>query len=132
MPEEISFNLVCDPWIPVIGAGAVPRLLSLQGTFASAHEIRDLAVKPHEKIALLRLLICICQAALDGPENFDDWETCREDVQARAEDYLEQWQGSFELFGDGPRFLQVPGLKPGKEDGEGESGHETRPGACLR
>ena len=121
MTMNTTMNLTLDPWIPVIGVEAVPRLLSLQETFASAHEIRDLAVKPHEKIALLRLLICISQAALDGPENIGDWETCCEDIQGRAKDYLEKWRGSFELFGDGPRFLQLPGLKPGKEDDEGNA-----------
>jgi CRISPR system Cascade subunit CasA len=76
-------------------------------------------VKPHEKIALLRLLICITQAALDGPEDFDAWETCRDDIQLAVKVYLEKWQASFELFGDGQRFLQVPGLKAVKEDGQG-------------
>jgi CRISPR system Cascade subunit CasA len=112
-------NLTIDPWIPVIGADGQQRSVSLHDIFATAHEIRDLSVKPHEKIALLRLLICITQAALDGPENFDAWETCRDTIQPTVNGYLEKWQASFELFGDGPRFLQVPGLKAAKEDGEG-------------
>lgn len=112
-------NLTTDPWLPVIAADGAQRLLCLQELFATAHEIRDLAVKPHEKIALLRLLICIAQAALDGPEDIDAWETCRDDIPPKAKAYLEKWQPAFELFGEGQRFLQVPGLKPGKEDGEG-------------
>jgi CRISPR system Cascade subunit CasA len=111
--------LTLDPWIPVIGADGQRRRLSLQALFASAHELRDLPVQPHEKIALLRLLICITQAALDGPENCEAWETCRDAIQPAARTYLEMWAPSFELFGDGPRFLQVPGLKAAKEDGEG-------------
>ena len=94
-------------------------LLSLHEVFASAHEIRDLAAKPHEKIALLRLLICITQAALDGPEDQMRGKTAATPFRPKAKAYLEKWQAAFELFGDGPRFLQVPGLKPGKEDGEG-------------
>ena len=112
-------NLHLDPWLPVITADGARRSLSLRDVFASAHEIRDLSAKPHEKIALLRLLICIAQAALDGPENFDAWETCRDSIPAKAAAYFAKWQAAFELFGDGARFLQVPGLKPGKEDGEG-------------
>ena len=114
-------NLTTDAWIPVIGADGVRRLLSLREVFASACDIRELAVQPHEKIALLRLLICINQAALDGPEDRDAWEACRESIPERAEAYLDKWRAAFELFGDGPRFLQVPGLKAGKEDREGNS-----------
>lgn len=112
-------NLTTDPWLPVIGGDGSQRWLSLHDVFASADAIRDLSVKPHEKIALLRLLICITQAALDGPEDPDAWETCRDSVPAKAKTYLTKCQAAFDLFGDGPRFLQVPGLKPGKEDGPG-------------
>ena len=112
-------NLTHDPWIPVIAADGRQRLVSLQEAFASAHEIRDLSVKPHEKIALLRLLICITQAALDGPKDFDAWETCRDGIQPAVKSYLEKWRAAFELFGDGPRFSQMSGLKAAKEEVEG-------------
>ena len=112
-------NLTHDPWLPVIGADGRKHLISLDSLFASAHEIRDLSMKPHEKIAVLRLLICITQAALDGPKDFDAWESCRAAIQPAAKCYLEKWQSSFELFGDALRFLQVPGLKAAKVDGEG-------------
>lgn len=109
-------NLITDPWIPAITQDGKQRDCSLLDLFASTHELRDLAVKPHEKIALLRLLICITQAALDGPANLDAWESCRADIQPKAKAYLEKWKHAFELFGDGPRFLQVPGLKTDKSD----------------
>ena len=111
-------NLTHDPWMPMICQDGSHRLVSLHEAFASAHEIRDLSAKPYEKIALLRLLICITQAALDGPKDFDAWKTCRSAIPPGARKYLEKWQAAFELFGDGPRFLQVPGLKPVNEDKE--------------
>ena len=111
-------NLTIDPWIPVIGADGRRRLLSLLDLFAYAHELRDLSAQPHEKIALLRLLICITQAALDGPENPEDWETCRSTIQPSTKTYLEKWATSFNLFGNGARFLQVPGLRASKEDAD--------------
>jgi CRISPR system Cascade subunit CasA len=114
-------NLTTDPWVPVLDRQGTRQLLSLQDLFAQAHELRDLAVKPHEKIALLRLLICITQAALNGPEDRYDWKECRDDIQPKVKDYLEKWKGSFELFGGGDRFLQVPGLKAAKEDDEGNA-----------
>ena len=102
-------NLTFDPWIPVIGDDGRQRSVSLHDLFASAHELRDLSVKPHEKIALLRLLTCITQAALDGPKDYDAWETCRGSIQSAAKCYLDKWSASFELFGDGLRFLQALG-----------------------
>ncbi len=112
-------NLTIDPWVPVLYLRGTRQLLSLQDLFAQAHELRDLAVKPHEKIALLRLLICITQAALDGPADSYDWKECREAIQPKVKAYLEQWKAGFELFGEGPRFLQVPGLKAVKEEDDG-------------
>ena len=111
-------NLTIDPWIPALRANGHRGLLSLQDLFAQAHELRDLAVKPHERIALMRLLICITQAALDGPADEDAWEQCQPLIQPRVRAYLDKWRGSFELFGDGPRFLQAVGLSAEKKSGE--------------
>lgn len=112
-------NLTTDAWIPALRADGTRHLFSLQGLFAEAHQLRDLAVKPHERIALMRLLLCITQAALDGPADQDEWEECRADIQPRVHAYLDRWRASFELFGDGPRFLQLPNLTAAKNDDEG-------------
>lgn len=112
-------NLTTDPWIPALRQDGKLVLFSLNDLFAQAHEIRDLAAKPHERISLMRLLICITQAALNGPEDDVDWETCRDRIQPAVREYLAKWHCAFELFGNGARFLQVPGLSPGKETDEG-------------
>lgn len=114
-------NLTLDPWIPALRADGRRDLFSLQDLFAQAHQLRDLAVKPHERIALMRLLLCITQAALDGPADEDAWQECQTLIQPRVRNYLDKWRGSFELFGNGPRFLQLPGLKPGKETDTGNA-----------
>jgi CRISPR system Cascade subunit CasA len=114
-------NLTIDPWIPAIRADGRRDLFSLQDLFAQAHELRDLAVKPHERIALMRLLLCIAQAALDGPEDENAWEQCHSLIQPRVRVYLDKWRGSFDLLGGGPRFLQLPNLKPGKETDTGNA-----------
>lgn len=111
-------NLITDSWIPVMRLDGATPLVGLDGLFAEAGEIRDLAVKPHERIAVMRLLICITQAALDGPKDQDAWEDCRVDIPRRAREYLTKWKAAFELFGDGARFLQVPNLKSAKKDAE--------------
>lgn len=117
----MTMNLTNDSWIPALRADGRRDLFSLQDLFAQAHELRDLAVKPHERVALMRLLLCVTQAALDGPADEDEWETCLPLIQPRVRDYLTKWKSAFELFGDGQRFLQVPNLKPGKETDEGNA-----------
>ncbi len=103
-------NLTTDPWIPALRSDGSRELFSLRDLFTHAHSLHDLAVKPHERIALMRLLLCITQAALDGPADEAEWEICEQFIQPRVLDYLNKWRPSFELFGTGPRFLQV---KPG-------------------
>ena len=114
----MTMNLILNPWIPALRADGRRDLFSLHDLFAQAHELRDLAVKPHERIALMRLLVCISQAALDGPVDEAEWETCEPHIQPRVGDYLTKWKSAFELFGDGPRFLQLANLRPGKESDE--------------
>ncbi len=111
-------NLTTNPWIPAIRADGSRGLFSLQELFEQAHLLRDLATKPHERIALMRLLICITQAALNGPLDEEDWEECESNIQSKVLAYLQKWAGSFELFGDGVRFLQASGLKAEKKSGK--------------
>jgi CRISPR system Cascade subunit CasA len=113
-------NLAIEPWIPVVQVDGRPATVSLREMFESGHQIQDLAVRPHERIALMRLLICIAQSALDGPEDYDDWKVCRERIAPAALDYLDRWQHAFELFGNGQRFLQVSKLKKPKNKSSGE------------
>jgi CRISPR system Cascade subunit CasA len=115
-------NLTTDPWIPIVWANGQPGTVSLCEAFARGEDIRDLTVRPHERIAVMRLLICIAQAALDGPTDRDDWRTCRAKIAPAAHGYLKRWQKTFELFGDGQRFLQVEGLKkPTNKNDDDES-----------
>jgi CRISPR system Cascade subunit CasA len=104
-------NLTTDAWIPIVWNNGKPGTVSLREAFERGEEIRDLAVRPHERISLMRLLICIAQAALDGPNDQDDWKTCLPRIVPAALDYLNRWRHAFELFGNGQRFLQVANLK---------------------
>lgn len=56
-------NGVSDPWIPVVGNDGAACTVSLLGAFEHGHEIRDLAVRPHERVALMRLLLAVAQAS---------------------------------------------------------------------
>jgi CRISPR system Cascade subunit CasA len=110
-----TMNLALDPWIPATHADGHSKKVSLCDVFASGETLRDLAVRPHERIALMRLLICIAQAALDGPENEAKKESAARALPQAASDYLKKWSAHFSLFDEKFPFLQMPGLsKPPK------------------
>ena len=103
-------NLAADGWIPVIGTDGQTRLASLADVFRDGETIADLAANPCQRIALMRLLICIAQAALDGPADEAEWRECRQRMAPAALAYLDQWQDRFNLFGE-HAFLQVDGVE---------------------
>ncbi len=110
-------NLTSHPWIPVIRADQSPDRVSLNALFAQAEDITDLNLDPPSRIAVMRFLICICQAALDGPEDEAHWARCKAKIPGEALAYLKENANAFYLDeGDHP-FLQIPGItfEKGKE-----------------
>ncbi len=102
-------NLVSDPWIPVVMQDGAHREVSLDDVFRDGESIADFAANPCQRIALTRLLICIAQAALDGPVDEADWLACRPRLADAALAYLAKWKHRFNLFGE-HAFLQVDGV----------------------
>lgn len=101
-----AFNLIDDPWIPVRWLDGRQIQVSLRDAFVHAKEIADLACTPHERVALIRLLVCATQAALGAPASHH-WLGWGKDIKTTIPDYISQWRTHFDLFGTGPRFLQV-------------------------
>lgn len=121
--KTACFNLVDEPWLPVTLAddfpsradrGSMPRV-SLREAFEQGDKIMDLRCYAHERIALMRLLICIAQRALNGPEDEAEWKSIRGRMASASVKYLKANKSCFNLFGEGPRFLQAHGrVKPGE------------------
>jgi len=104
MAIENRFNLVDEPWIPVVGAG----LASLKDIFTKPH-YKALGGNPVQKIALTKLLLAICQTAAT-PEDDDDWAKVGSDGMAeKAAKYLEEKKDCFWLYGEKP-FLQMSSI----------------------
>lgn len=107
-----NFNLIDSPWIPVRwrhdSCGDTPALVSLHTAFSSGKEIADLDCAPHERIALIRLLVCITHASLGAPEDEDEWDDFGQNFAQEITSYLQKPEiyPHFNLLGDGPRFLQ--------------------------
>lgn len=125
-------NLVTEAWIPVVRQNGKPDTASLMQIFTEGKQFSDLAVRPHERIALMRLLVCIAQAALDGPEDIEAWDNAPNTMPQAAENYLAEWEPSFNLFDLDKPFLQIAKIaklpKVGKTDEGGEANDLTSAG----
>jgi len=105
---ENRFNLVDEPWIPVVDVG----LVSLNAVF-SQPEYRALGGNPVQKIALTKLLLAIAQAAAT-PQDDQQWQQWGiVGMNQRVLAYLEKWHDRFFLYGDRP-FLQLPAIANAK------------------
>jgi CRISPR system Cascade subunit CasA len=135
-------NLTTEPWIPATDFEGQARPVSLREVFAEGDRLQDLAARPHERVALMRLLICVAQAALEGPAEDDELESRRNELPPAAARYFDEWHGCFDLFHPERPFLQFPGLskppKAGKKSRkaaaaaeEADGGDEDTPASKL-
>ncbi|MCK9375746.1 MAG: type I-E CRISPR-associated protein Cse1/CasA [Syntrophobacterales bacterium] len=122
-------NVAFDPWIPVVTASGHPTLASLYTVLAGGEQFADLAVRPHERVSLMRLLLCVAHAALNGPRDYDDWCDVPKNLPGAVQKYLTDWKDSFELFHPEKPWLQVAELK-GVEKGAEDLG-KTSPVTLL-
>src|SRR4030042_4539697 len=104
-------NVACDPWIPVVTGTGERKLASLNDVFAKGENFADLAVRPHERVSLMRLFLCVAHAALDGPKNYAEWCDVPMRLPEAALKYLKHWKDSFELFHKERPWLQIRDLK---------------------
>lgn len=104
MPEN-RFNLIDEPWIPIVDVGRV----SLRQLF-SQPQYRALGGNPVQKIALTKLLLAIAQSA-GTPADDREWaELQASGLAEKCLEYLDRWHERFYLYGDKP-FLQMPAIK---------------------
>lgn len=108
-------NVAFDPWIPVVSSSGKPAMVSLSDVLVEGDKYSDLAVRPHERVALMRLFLCIAHAALDGPRNYNEWCEVPVNLPEKAHMYLLEWnkdeKQAFELFHQKKPWLQVANLK---------------------
>lgn len=125
-------NLVTEAWIPVVRPNGKPDTANLMQVFTEGRQFSDLAVRPHERIALMRLLVCIAQASLNGPEDIEALDDASNALPQAAKKYFEKWEPSFNLFDSDKPFLQISKIaklpKAGKTDEGGEANDLTSAG----
>jgi CRISPR system Cascade subunit CasA len=103
-------NVAFDPWIPVVNTAGKRELASLCNVLAEGEKFADLAVRPHERISLMRLFLCVAHAALNGPKDYDEWCEAPKCLSEAVQKYLTAWKDSFDLFHKEKPWLQVAGL----------------------
>lgn len=101
---ENQFNLVDEPWIPIADVGRV----SLRQVFSNP-DYRGLGGNPVQKVALMKLLLAIAQAAATPTDEASWRELGCEGLARRCLDYLDRWHDRFYLNGERP-FLQIPSI----------------------
>ncbi len=113
-------NVAFDPWIPIVTISGDPKKISLHDALTDGEKFADLAVRPHERVSLMRLFLCVAHAALNGPKNYDEWCEVPKRLPEAARKYLEHWKDSFELFHKEKPWLQVAKLNlvPSEKDEE--------------
>lgn len=122
-----SFDLVTQPWVPVLRAGR-PERVSLQQAFAEAHELDGLGLDdPHQAVAVLRqVLLPVLLHACGAPRSTEEWGDRWDAATLPLGDvttYLDTYRHRFDLFDATAPFGQVAGLHTAK--------NETKPISLL-
>jgi len=124
----MNFNLIRDPWIPVYFKSG-KRGFARPAEFAPKAADPIVALDCREKdwpAAVMFFMINLVQTAcrLGSISESIDWEPTVEELDAAFGKYAE----AFNLFGDGPRFMQCPAdvfVKPEKVE-------KTKPGKAKK
>lgn len=98
------YNLIDEAWIPVASMGRTSL-----GQIFSEPSYRAISGNPVQKIALTKLLLAVCQAAVTPDDDAQWQELGPEGLASRCRDYLERWHHRFYLYGEQP-FLQMPAI----------------------
>jgi len=128
-------NVAFDPWIPVVTLTGDRVIISLCEVFNDGEQYADLSVRPHERVALMRLFLCVAHASLKGPKNYPEWCDVPKRQPKAAKEYLTEWKESFELFHKEKPWLQVAGLNlipsGNNDDADDEKGWSTLNKLCF-
>jgi CRISPR system Cascade subunit CasA len=127
----VSFNLIDEPFLPVIRPDGRTKELGLRETLQQAHELRELRDdSPLVTAALHRLLLAILHRVF-GPENENAWAQLRDHGRWDAEAldaYLDRWRDRFDLFDARRPFYQTARFRTDPPGGISRLAHELASG----
>ncbi|MFC0436470.1 type I-E CRISPR-associated protein Cse1/CasA [Kutzneria buriramensis] len=109
----MKFDLVTEPWIPVIDLDGIRREVSLAYAILGAHRLRRISAEaPPMTAALYRLVLAVMHRAYapaDNPAWSELWDKPRLEF-APLRRYLEPLRDRFDLLHPTRPFLQCPAL----------------------
>lgn len=118
-----SFNLVRQPWIPVVRMDGRVQDLSILGVLEQAGDLRQITGDvPTQVFAIQRILLAILHRAWEGPPNIQDWTYRREhwdDSLQEVRGYLNAFADRFDLRHPQTPFFQVAALHTAKDEHSG-------------
>ena len=111
---EPFFNLVDEPWVPVLDADGHDLELSLREVFHQAPDLISLTGElPTQSFAILRVLLAILHRAVAGPFDVDQWCDIRDDwcnTLSQIDTYLDDFHDRFWIQHPTQPFMQVADL----------------------
>ncbi|MGC0141576.1 type I-E CRISPR-associated protein Cse1/CasA [Pseudactinotalea sp. Z1732] len=125
--SESGFNLLDEPWVPVLDRAGIVRELSLTETIGQARSVRTIGGDVStQSFVLLRLCLAVLHRALAKftPTSADDVPRAVEALVANWDNrvlpevqaYLDRHRERFDLFHPTEPFFQTPGLRTAKGD----------------
>jgi CRISPR system Cascade subunit CasA len=116
-----DYNLLDEPWIPVLLKDGSTEAVGIRGAFERSSEIADLACElPTQSAAVLRLLLAVCYRVIPVPDR-GAWVHVAQGALPVGDlvEYCERWRNRFFLFGGTHPFLQAPTLRTAKDEVSG-------------
>ena len=102
-----NFNLLVEPWIPVLGNDGTTSRLGILEVLNQAHSIKQIAASnPMDRIALHRFLLSVLYWCQGSPE---DHLSCNPDEPFDSKYFrkIVDRRQFFDLLGDSERFYQI-------------------------
>ncbi len=108
---SFSFNLITEPWIPVLDQQGHCREVGLRQVLATAHEVQSVAAPTGlETASILRLLLAVLHRTHDTSSRQawgKIWQRGRFN-EVELDRYWSQWEHRFDLFDAEHPFYQQP------------------------
>jgi CRISPR system Cascade subunit CasA len=105
--STMSFNLIHQPWLPVVNPDFQVQEISLLELFATWAERREIqAENPPTTLALYRFLLALLHHVYQGPQHEEHWEEIQADEGRAVIAYLKDKSHLFDLLDRDRPFLQ--------------------------
>lgn len=102
----MDYNLLVEPWIPVLMNDGVYERVSIKTAFSKAGRIRQIAASnPMDRLAIFRFLLTLLYWCKGNP-NPNEWDVIADSFPADWFAKLDDNKECFNLLGCGKRFYQ--------------------------